>query len=143
MPSARDRADHFGTVLRQPPQHKESPLSPIPFERSKQRVDTLRDATRVREPVVTSDDGLHCFHLKVLLHIYREEMGLLELDWRHEVSRRQRERAVCAGPHERTSNASLRAEFGGALTGLISLQHNDKRRLSNTRTVAQPVHDAG
>lgn len=105
----------------------------MPVETSKQSIDTVRYPTRLQEPFIALDDGLHRFGVKVLLDIYREEMRGIELFGMHDqgVGLRGSDRDFVA-PLVRTSNAMVGACADPRPQCAISLRDNDKAHLATS-----------
>ena len=69
-----DRAHYLRAILREPAENEERAARARARQRSKQQIDATRNAAWMCQPLVARDDGLERFDLKVLLHIYREEV---------------------------------------------------------------------
>src|SRR6185503_20632432 len=130
-----DRAYDMRAVFCQPTQNEKRPAGSMPVQARQQRVDAARNAARVGDPLVAPHHRLHCFYLEILLDIYGEEMRGRDLCRMHgkELGLHGRRRK-CADPHERTSNARVKAGPDSRRPQAISLRHNDKHHSSNTRT---------
>ena len=69
-----NRADDFGTMRRDPPEHEEGALRAMAFERLEELIDAATKPTRARDPFLARDGRLQRFYLKVFLDVDREEV---------------------------------------------------------------------
>ena len=74
MTGVDNRANDFGTIVREPSEAKESCSRVVPRQRIEKHIHATRDAARTGEPLITRDNRFERLDLKVLFNIDGKKM---------------------------------------------------------------------